>query len=575
MSEFLEDPSVLTKDKLKSALQANNVSLPNGEQKKDVYVQLYLKNLTAQNKKKSAPPEAFSSDEELPAPVVSNRSRSGRKATRKTDKPLPTEVDVMELSDEDLREQLQKYGVGIGPIVASTRKLYERKLQKLLDEGPPEALAPPAAPPETDGSQNGNAESDHYSDKEEETAVPEPEPEPEPAPAPVVERPLRSRGKIPVTTRTRSSQHNRHVELLEEELQLMDEEEEEEPVLNIKRRYRRASSMLEQAMISSDDINGAFQQVKDPQTFQPSAWNENIHQDSLSSSWQKEKAIPPDPNPSGLAIKPSKPPFFAVAIEGSQHSSASSFTSSVTNVGSGPPDSSSPLFTRQGSASVQPKQRKPVSQTIEQAYKESTEVDKGDGRQQKITPFLSPVTPVRGQRDSPSQTWVEKVSAVEHTPKADAKDVLKEMFPNDVNTPTGISATCRRPIRGAAARSGVSTDTWLDDTRLRLTELRETSFSSTSSSNYVESRPSTRLLLSPVPSAFSAPRHASAPTVRAPIGGQSRRQRWMPVWVQVLVFGVLAGFLFLVYQAMETNESNPFGFLTQQTEDAPEGQTSK
>ncbi|XP_031438437.1 thymopoietin a isoform X2 [Clupea harengus] len=582
MSEFLEDPSVLTKDKLKSALQANNVSLPNGEQKKDVYVQLYLKNLTAQNKKKSAPPEAFSSDEELPAPVVSNRSRSGRKATRKTDKPLPTEVDVMELSDEDLREQLQKYGVGIGPIVASTRKLYERKLQKLLDEGPPEALAPPAAPPETDGSQNGNAESDHYSDKEEETAVPEPEPEPEPAPAPVVERPLRSRGKIPVTTRTRSSQHNRHVELLEEELQLMDEEEEEEPVLNIKRRYRRASSMLEQAMISSDDIdvpdnspsqvgtrdpkflsepmgrtskappvesytmdstkprkpaqNGAFQQVKDPQTFQPSAWNENIHQDSLSSSWQKEKAIPPDPNPSGLAIKPSKPPFFAVAIEGSQHSSASSFTSSVTNVGSGPPDSSSPLFTRQGSASVQPKQRKPVSQTIEQ---------------------------------------VEKVSAVEHTPKADAKDVLKEMFPNDVNTPTGISATCRRPIRGAAARSGVSTDTWLDDTRLRLTELRETSFSSTSSSNYVESRPSTRLLLSPVPSAFSAPRHASAPTVRAPIGGQSRRQRWMPVWVQVLVFGVLAGFLFLVYQAMETNESNPFGFLTQQTEDAPEGQTSK
>lgn len=78
MSEFLEDPSVLTKDKLKSALLANNVSLPNGEQKKDVYVQLYLKNLTAQNKRKSAPPEAFSSDDELPAPVVSNRSRSGR-----------------------------------------------------------------------------------------------------------------------------------------------------------------------------------------------------------------------------------------------------------------------------------------------------------------------------------------------------------------------------------------------------------------------------------------------------------------------------------------------------------------
>lgn len=71
---------MLTKDKLKSALLAHNVALPNGEQKKDVYVQLYLKNLTAQNKKSSGSPDVFSSDEELPpAPVlVSNSSRSGR-----------------------------------------------------------------------------------------------------------------------------------------------------------------------------------------------------------------------------------------------------------------------------------------------------------------------------------------------------------------------------------------------------------------------------------------------------------------------------------------------------------------
>lgn len=79
MSDFLEDPSVLTKDRLKSALLANNVVLPNGDQRKDVYVQLYLKNLTAQNKKRTESPDVFSSDEELPpAPVVSNKSRSGR-----------------------------------------------------------------------------------------------------------------------------------------------------------------------------------------------------------------------------------------------------------------------------------------------------------------------------------------------------------------------------------------------------------------------------------------------------------------------------------------------------------------
>lgn len=78
MAEFLEDPSVLTKDKLKSELTANNVPLPSGEHKKEVYVQLYLKNLTVQNQKKSAPIDTFSSDEELPVPVVSNKSRSGR-----------------------------------------------------------------------------------------------------------------------------------------------------------------------------------------------------------------------------------------------------------------------------------------------------------------------------------------------------------------------------------------------------------------------------------------------------------------------------------------------------------------
>ncbi|GAA6076346.1 thymopoietin a isoform X1, partial [Tachysurus ichikawai] len=69
MAEFLTDPSVLTKDKLKSALVANNVSLPNGEQKKGVYVELYLKKLTSQNKTNT---EVFSSDEEPPA------ARSGR-----------------------------------------------------------------------------------------------------------------------------------------------------------------------------------------------------------------------------------------------------------------------------------------------------------------------------------------------------------------------------------------------------------------------------------------------------------------------------------------------------------------
>lgn len=211
MAQFLEDPSVLTKDKLKNELTANNVTLPSGEHKKEVYVQLYRKNLTVLNKKSSPAPDTFSSDEELPAPVVSNKSRSGRKATRKTDKPRSEDVEVTDLTDEGLKDELMKHGVDVGPIVASTRKLYEKKLIKLLDQPAPETTP---IPPENasalieaskaDSNQNGNTNSDHYSDKEDEES-----PVPEAEPVPIVEKPVRSRGKTPVTVRTSSRRHNK------------------------------------------------------------------------------------------------------------------------------------------------------------------------------------------------------------------------------------------------------------------------------------------------------------------------------------------------------------------------------
>lgn len=205
MAEFLEDPSVLTKEKLKNELAANNVPLPSGEHKKEVYVQLYLKNLTILNNKKSPPVDTFSSDEELPTPVVSNRSRSGRKATKKTDKPRTEEVEVTELTDEDLKQQLAKHGVDTGPIVASTRKVYEKKLQKLLDEPAGEPPTDVTTLPKADSNQNGNTNSDHYSDKEDDEIT-------SPEPVPVVEKPVRSRGKAPVTVRTSSRRQTKVVE---------------------------------------------------------------------------------------------------------------------------------------------------------------------------------------------------------------------------------------------------------------------------------------------------------------------------------------------------------------------------
>lgn len=49
---------------------------------------------------------------------------------------------------------------------ASTRSLYERKLQKLLDHGATQVLVPEAVPAEIGIHHNGTADPDLYSDKE-------------------------------------------------------------------------------------------------------------------------------------------------------------------------------------------------------------------------------------------------------------------------------------------------------------------------------------------------------------------------------------------------------------------------
>ncbi|RMC03223.1 hypothetical protein DUI87_20417 [Hirundo rustica rustica] len=217
MPEFLADPSVLTKEKLKSELIANNVSLPGGEQRKDVYVQLYLQHLTARNPPALAQPD-FSSDEEREPTPLGARSRgaaaAGRKATKKTDKPRPEEkddLDITEMSNEDLQEQLMKYGVNPGPIVATTRKLYEKKLLKLMEQGP-DLKAPvplPAISTTENTRQNGNNDSDQYSDNEE---------DPKTELRLEKREPLKTRTKTPVALKQkRVPEHNQVLERTTEE----------------------------------------------------------------------------------------------------------------------------------------------------------------------------------------------------------------------------------------------------------------------------------------------------------------------------------------------------------------------
>ncbi|XP_040004748.1 thymopoietin a isoform X6 [Xiphias gladius] len=519
MPEYLDDPSVLTKDKLKSELLAQNVELPSGNPTKDVYVQLYLKNLTAQNKKHATATtlDAFSSDEELPPPVVASRSRSsGRKATRKTDRVRPEELDVTLLTDEGLRDELFKHGVDVGPIVASTRKLYEKKLQKLLDDGPAQPPLPQLVLTEIQVNHNGNSESELYSDKEDEvTTAPEPEPvaepEPEPEPAPLVERPVRSRGKTPVTPRTRSSQHHTREQLMDEE------NDDDEPVLRVKHRSRRLSH-------------------------------------------RRSKSLPEEQSPRP-ASRPSSPLVLHTRVD------PVSF-SPMCNIS--PIKSQEPHWTVSDQIGSKPSG---VSAAGEECDPPDILLHKR--RQQKITDSLSTCSPAKTHSYTSRQSGdafvrqVEKITASDQNPKVEEKGVLKELFPNDINSPTGIIATCRRPIRGAAGRPVKSSDLWNSENSLFSPKTTKTSSSSCS---YTETRTVNRVTSLP-PSSPSATFNSSIPTSSfstssssssrllsaAPPAGQTKAvRRSMSLWIKLFLLAIVAAFLFLVYQAMETNTLNPF-----------------
>ncbi|XP_037629434.1 LEM domain-containing protein 1 isoform X4 [Sebastes umbrosus] len=138
MSLFVEDPALLSKSRLKSDLVAHNVALPPAKSRKEVYVELHLKHIDQKNA------ADFSSDEEEEDQVQDV-------AGEEEDAEL---LDPSALTDDDLKAALLEHGVKAGPIVASTRALYEKKLRKLQSDG--------------HGRLNGVEKGVLYSDSEEE-----------------------------------------------------------------------------------------------------------------------------------------------------------------------------------------------------------------------------------------------------------------------------------------------------------------------------------------------------------------------------------------------------------------------
>ncbi|XP_073507684.1 thymopoietin isoform X5 [Phyllobates terribilis] len=423
MAEYLEDPSVLTKDKLKNELIANKVVLPSGEQRKDVYVQLYRLHLSSRNR---ATPD-FSSDEERESTPVRGRGRPpGRKATKKTDKPTVegnNEQDITSLSNEALRGELIKYGVKAGPVLDSTRKVYEQKLSKVKEQQEVTSIAPHVADLSTaDNKQNGNTDSGQYSDIDEPRTDQTFEPR----------EPIRSKPKAQVTSRSKRLEQNENIS---------------------------GDSFSELPKMLESEKGGRLQAVSKEST-------------NVARRTPRKRVVATDPT----------------------DETASSEVA-------------------------------PISETI-LASSNTTLVDyqvtenfKHSNALRSVSEFtdLSRRTP---KKQLISEKIIEKTFTEE---KREGRDILKEMFPYESSTPTGISASCRRPIKGAAGRP------------FSVKDFKDYKLDESYSTKYISK-------YQPV-------------IEEKPTKGKSGRS--IPIWIKLLILLILAVLSFLVYQTMESNEGNP------------------
>uniref|UniRef100_A0A673HX86 Lamina-associated polypeptide 2, isoforms beta/delta/epsilon/gamma-like n=1 Tax=Sinocyclocheilus rhinocerous TaxID=307959 RepID=A0A673HX86_9TELE len=139
-----------------------------------------------------------------------------------------------------------------------------------------------------------------------------------------------------------------------------------------------------------------------------------------------------------------------------------------------------------------------------------TEIERRSGQRSEQTDFM------RLDKDTMTGRSLCLTSPSSHqklTVTEPMTDVLSEMFPDTARTPTGIYATKRRPIKGAAGRP----------VQFKYPEMP---------------------LLSPTT-----------------LERQEIQQRLVPLWVQIMVFLLVVCLLYLIYSSMEEPLSNPFTAL--------------
>ncbi|XP_077538695.1 uncharacterized protein LOC144151501 isoform X1 [Haemaphysalis longicornis] len=112
--------AALTKAELRAALQLKGVPVPPGSYKKDVLVRLYREHVPGSEARLAAGLDFSSDEDEEPHAPLEDVS-----------------PEVRLLSNDDLFAKLQQFGYPVGPIVDSTRGVYEKRLQQFLSSHSP------------------------------------------------------------------------------------------------------------------------------------------------------------------------------------------------------------------------------------------------------------------------------------------------------------------------------------------------------------------------------------------------------------------------------------------------------
>ncbi|XP_076840411.1 LEM domain-containing protein 1 isoform X2 [Brachyhypopomus gauderio] len=379
MPVFVEDPGQFSKQRLRSELLSHNVELPLGETKKRVYVELYMKHV---GNKANAD---FSSDDEDQIQNGDGETEQGEESDM---------VDLSSLTDDQLKDKLLEYGVKAGPIVASTRTLYERKLHRLLEQA-------------SEHRCNSTSDARRYSDSEEEG---------------------------------------------------QEEEDEEESGSEL---YDSEMASYARTSVTATTV-GSHNQSKD--VFYPRCFFPPVRQGS------------------------NQPRSFVSS--GSSSSQSFSITQLVEEIENKLSPQSRPERTERGSNYTPLASR---GQWGLQRLSNNTMTD--------ASLFLTPECLTHQKQSATIQPATEPVT-----------DVLMELFPDAAVTPTGITATKRRSIKGAAGR----------------------------------------------PVQFKYPETPMSPTS---LERQEIRRRLVPLWVQIAVFLLVAVLLYLIYVSMENPSDNPLGAL--------------